>query len=78
MLKNKTVLAFALVIVTTLAATFSFYLWQVAKSPNLNVDGEKVFVLYIPKGATYDSVVDSLHEHKIIHDEIAFQFLDGI
>jgi UPF0755 protein len=75
MLKNKTVLAFALVIVTTLAATFSFYLWQVAKSPNLNVDGEKAFVLYIPKGATYDSVVDSLHEHKVIHDEIAFQFL---
>lgn len=75
MLKNKTVLAFALVIVTTLAASFSFYLWQVAKSPNLNVDGEEAFVLYIPKGATYEQVVDSLHEHKIIHDEIAFQFL---
>ncbi len=75
MLKNKTFLAFALVIVTTLAATFSFYLWQVAQSPNLNVQGEKTFVLYIPQGAGYDQVVDSLHKNKIITDEIAFQFL---
>lgn len=75
MLRNKNVIAVLLVVTTTITATLSFYFWQVAKSPNLNVDGKETFVLYIPNGATYDQVVDSLHKHKIIHDEIGFQFL---
>lgn len=75
MLKNRKFLAFALVIVTTLAATFTFYFWQVAKSPNLNVDGKETFVLYIPQGVGYESVMDSLEKHKIINDKVAFGFL---
>jgi len=75
MLRNKNVIAVLLVVTTTITATLSFYFWQVAKSPNLNVDGKETFVLYIPNGATYEQVVDSLHKHKIIHDEIGFQFL---
>lgn len=75
MFKNKKTLAFLLVIVSTFAATFTFYLWQVAKSPNLNVDGKKTFVLYIPKGAGYQTVLDSLNKHKIINDQVSFGFL---
>lgn len=75
MLKNKKLIAYTLVIVTTVVATLSFYFWQVASSSNLNVKGEKTFVLYIPTGATYKNVVDSLHKHGMIHDEISFQFL---
>lgn len=74
-MKNKNLIAFALVIVTTLVASFSFYFWQVVKSPNLNVDGQKDVVLFIPKGASYETVLDSLHEHKLITDEISFGFL---
>ncbi|KPM49186.1 endolytic transglycosylase MltG [Jiulongibacter sediminis] len=74
MRKNK-ILAYALVIVSTLIATFAFYFWQVVKSPNINVDGEETAVLYIPKGATYETVLDSLNKHELIHDQISFGFL---
>ena len=75
MLKNRKFIAYALVITTTVVATLSFYFWQVANSDNLNVDGKKIFVLYIPTGGTYKNVVDSLHKYKVINDEISFQFL---
>jgi UPF0755 protein len=75
MFKNRTFIAYALVITTTVVATLTFYFWQVSNSANLNVDGKKTFVLYIPTGGTYKNVVDSLHKHKMITDEISFQFL---
>ena len=75
MLKNNKFIAYALVIVTSLAATFSFYFWQVIKSPNLNVDGKENAVLLIPQGATYQQVLDSLDAQDLIHDHISFGFL---
>jgi UPF0755 protein len=75
MFKNKKFVAYLLVIVSTLAATMAFYFWQVAFSPNLNVDGNEKFVLYVPKNSTYESLMDSLHKHKIINDEVAFGFM---
>lgn len=75
MFKNKKVLAYLLVIVSTLAATMAFYFWQVAYSPNLNVEGKEKFVLYVPKNATYESLMDTLHKYKIINDEVAFGFM---
>jgi UPF0755 protein len=75
MFKNRKFIAYALVVSTTVAATLSFYFWQVANSANLNVEGKKDFVLYIPTDGTYKNVVDSLHKYKVIHDEISFQFL---
>ncbi len=75
MFKKNKILAYLLVIVTTVAATFSFYFWQVLKSANLNVDGKETFVLLVPKNATYEQVLDSLNSHKMIHDQISFGFL---
>jgi UPF0755 protein len=53
----------------------AFYFWQVAYSPNLNVEGKEKFVLYVPKNATYESLMDTLHKYKIINDEVAFGFM---
>lgn len=75
MFKKQKILAYLLVIVTSLVATFSFYFWQVIKSPNLNLDAEESVVLLIPKGATYNTVLDSLNKHDLIHDQISFGFL---
>jgi UPF0755 protein len=75
MFKKNKILAYLLVIVTSLAATFSFYFWQVIKSPNLNLDGKETAVLYIPQGATYEQVLDSLNSKKLIYDQISFGFL---
>lgn len=68
-------MAYGLVVFSTIIASFAFYFWQVYSSPNLNVDGKEKFVLYVPKNATYETVLDSLRKHKLITNEIAFGFL---
>ncbi len=55
--------------------TFSFYFWQIYKTPNLQLEKEESFVLYIPQGATFQSVVDTLKKHDVIHDMVSFRFL---
>lgn len=62
--------------VSILLITFSFYFWQVFKSPNLQVqDNDETFALLIPRGATFESVMDTLKTHKVINDETSFRFL---
>jgi UPF0755 protein len=75
MLKNNKLLAYLLVAVSTITATLAFYFWQVAYSPNLNVDGKEKFILYVPKNSTYESLMDTLRSHKMITDEVAFGFM---
>lgn len=62
--------------VSILMITFTFYFWQVFKSPNLQVqDDDKTFALLIPRGATFESVMDTLKTHNVINDETSFRFL---
>jgi UPF0755 protein len=72
MIKNKKTFAIIIITVSMLASTLSFYFWQVAKSPNLNVEGKEKVSLYIPTGATYQQIVDSLNAKKLINDKVAF------
>ena len=67
--------------VCILTTTFSFYAWQVTKTPNFLIDtndkdGEPAeFALIIPKGATFASVVDTLKTRQVINDQLSFKFL---
>ena len=62
--------------VSILLTTFTFYFWQIFKSPNLQVrDNDKTFALLIRRGATFDSVMDTLKKHEVINDELSFRFL---
>nr|WP_293843293.1 endolytic transglycosylase MltG [uncultured Arsenicibacter sp.] len=67
--------------VSILVTTFTFYFWQMFKTPNLNAaeatgdDNVKTYALLIPKGASFESVVDSLKKHKMINDEVSFRFV---
>ncbi|MEO6284993.1 MAG: endolytic transglycosylase MltG [Dyadobacter sp.] len=63
------------VTIAILTTTFSFYFWQIFKTPNLQADTESSFVLLIPEGATYKTVLDTLNKHDVINDHISFQFL---
>ncbi|MFN4144330.1 MAG: endolytic transglycosylase MltG [Runella sp.] len=63
------------VFVAVMLTTFSFYFWQVAKSPNLQVDKGKSFALLIPTGGTYEGVLDSLQKNDVLRDEMSFRFL---
>lgn len=65
-----------LIIFAVLLTTFSFYFWQIFRTPNLQVgenDGE--FALLIPRGATYETVLDSLKKHGVINDQMSFRFV---
>lgn len=70
--------------VSILLTTFSVYFWQVFKTPNLNTkettSGEPAapFALLIPKGATFESVVDSLQKHDVLFDEMSFRFVSKL
>ncbi|AQG78957.1 endolytic transglycosylase MltG [Spirosoma montaniterrae] len=62
--------------VSILLTTFTFYFWQIFKSPNLQVrEGDKTFALLIPRGSTFESVIDTLQKHKVLNDEMSFRFL---
>ena len=60
---------------TVLSTTFTFYFWQMFKTPNLQVDKEESFVLYIPKGANFKTVLDTLKKHDVVNDNVTFAFM---
>ncbi|WP_128543929.1 endolytic transglycosylase MltG [Larkinella soli] len=64
------------VTLTVLLATFSFYFWQIFKTPNLQAgENDGNFDLFIPRGASYEAVMDSLNKHKVLNDQMSFRFL---
>jgi UPF0755 protein len=64
--------------VSVITVTFSFYFWQIFRTPNLNLKGDKPFTLLVPKGATFDAVLDSLKQNKMLNDEQSFRFLSKL
>jgi UPF0755 protein len=65
----------AFLTIAVLTTTFTFYFWQLFKTPNLQTESKENFALLIPKGATYQSVLDTLNKHNVIRDQISFRFL---
>jgi UPF0755 protein len=55
-------------------STFSFYFYQIIKSPNLQVDKQSISFL-IPDGATFRAVQDTLYKYEIVQDMVSFSFL---
>ena len=73
MVSNKRLKIFVLVF-SLLMAMFSYYAWQIFKTPNFQVE-KKPFALLIPLGSTYESVLDTLEKNHLIRDELSFRFL---
>jgi UPF0755 protein len=65
----------AFITLAVITTTFTFYFWQMFKTPNLQVEKENSFALYIPEGATYQTVLDTLKKHDVINEQVSFQFL---
>ena len=74
MVSNKK-LKIAILLFSLVSAMFSYYVWQVFKTPNFNVEVNKPFELFIPQKATYESVLDTLKKHDIVRDQLSFRFL---
>jgi UPF0755 protein len=75
MQKNTKLLRYVFITFALFATMFSYYIWQITKTPNYDVDEKKGFALLIPKGANFETVWDSLQAHKIVRDELSFKFL---
>ena len=63
-----------MVVFSGLLSTFSFYIFQIIKSANLQVDKEAISIV-IPRGATFRSVQDTLYKYDIVQDMVSFSFL---
>jgi UPF0755 protein len=74
MVSNKK-LKIAILLFSLVSAMFSYYVWQVFKTPNFNVEANKPFELFIPQKASYESVLDTLKKHDIVRDQLSFRFL---
>ncbi len=61
--------------VSVIITTFTFYFWQMAKTPNFQVDKDKDFALLIPTGGTYEGMLDTLKKNEVVNDQITFRFL---
>jgi len=62
--------------VSILLTTFTFYFWQIFRSPNLQTqENDRTFALLIPRGATFESVIDTLRKNDVLNDEMSFRFL---
>ncbi len=73
MVSNKKIKIFILVF-SLVTAMFSYYVWQIFKTPNFNVKGNSYAIL-IPKGADFNTLIDSLDKHDIVRDKLSFRFL---
>lgn len=60
---------------TILFVSTTFYFYQVFFASNFLVGKEKAEYLYIPEGATFETVKDSLEARKLVHDFLPFAFV---
>jgi len=64
--------------VSVIITTFSFYFWQIAKTPNFQQEKGTDFALLIANGGTFESVLDTLKKNDVLNDEMSFRFLSKL
>ena len=74
MVSNKKLKIFILLF-SLVSAMFSYYVWQVFKTPNFRVEANQPFELFIPEKASYETVLDTLKKHDLVRDQLSFRFL---
>ncbi|MDW8205909.1 MAG: endolytic transglycosylase MltG [Cytophagales bacterium] len=72
--KKTKVIAGIFIGLSVLASVFSLYFYQVFFAANFLVD-KKDKALYIPPGASFSQVMDSLQRGAFLQDEISFRFV---
>lgn len=73
-MKTKKIFLIFILFFSILLSSFSFYVYQVVKTPNLLVGKEDSYLL-IPTGATFKSVQDSLYDKNYVQDLVAFSLV---
>jgi len=73
-MKGRKVLILLIVIFSVLLSSFSFYIYQALKSPNILVQKEDTY-LHIYPGTTFEQLQDTLHFKGLVHDLVSFSLL---
>ena len=76
MSSKKSIQLKAGIIITTgmLFASFSFYAYQLLFTPNVQLEKKDTY-LYVPTGADFATVKDSLDKNDVLNDKVSFHFL---
>lgn len=73
-MRGRKALILAIVIFSVLLSSFSFYAYQVIKSPNVLVQKDDTY-LHIYPATNFKQLQDTLFEKEIVHDLVAFSLL---
>jgi UPF0755 protein len=74
---SRQIIAGLLIVFSVLFATFFYYFYQVCYTPNLRRDLSGK-MLYVPKGADFKQVLDSLEAGDFLDDKLSFSFLSKL
>jgi UPF0755 protein len=66
-----------MVAVSMVTVTITFYGYQLVRTPNFQVDKKDTY-LYIPQGAKFKTVLDSLKARDIVQNTVSFAFLSKL
>ena len=76
-MKSRKIFALLLVSGTVLSTTFSFYGYQIMKSPNILVGLEdRIFIIH--EGENFDQIRDTLYRYNFINDIVSFSFMSKL
>ncbi|MCS6823730.1 MAG: endolytic transglycosylase MltG [Cytophagaceae bacterium] len=64
----------AIVIAGIFFVSFSYYVYQILYTKNIQVNKDNKY-LYIPTGASFQTVLDSMSKDSMINDKVSFMFL---
>src|SRR5690554_4800808 len=73
--KNKKWILIAISAFSMLVTSFAYYAYQMVYTHNVLVDAEEPVYLKIPRGATFETVSDSLFRNHWVNDMVSFSFL---
>lgn len=70
---KKLLIPFAIILLIAILA--GYWIFNKAMMPNVTTPGQREFSLYIPTGADFDQVKDSLYAHDLIQDRKSFEWI---
>lgn len=73
-MKNRKIFVIGILTFSILLSSFSFYIYQIIKTPNVLVERKDKY-LFIPTGATFKNVQDSLYNGNYVQDLVSFSVL---
>jgi UPF0755 protein len=77
MKKKVSTIRYIIALAGLLFVCFSYYAYQIFKTSNIQVEKED-YVLYIPSGSNFLSVMDSLEKNQVLTDKLSFAFVSKL